>query len=230
VTGLGVDSSGNPTIVGYFQGTSNFGGANLTSAGASDIFVARYTAAGTHQWSARYGDADDQRAYGAAVDAAGNVALTGYFAGSISFGGPTFTNVGGADIFVAKLSATGAHIWSRAIGATGTYGAIGEGVAIDAAGTVVLTGEVSEPTDFGGGGVVPSVITYDAFVAKYSPTGAYLWAHRYVSDWDDHGDGIAVDWNGHVIAAGDFYQSEDFGGGLMSSPGGTDGFLLKLTP
>jgi chitodextrinase len=230
VTGLGIDSSGNPTIVGYFQGTSNFGGANLTSAGASDIFVARYTAAGAHQWSARYGDADDQRAYGAGVDGAGNVAITGYFAGSISFGGPTFTNVGGADIFVAKLSATGAHIWSRAVGATGTYGAIGESVAIDASGNVVLTGEVSEPTDFGGGGVVPSVVTYDAFVAKYSPTGAYLWAHRYVSDWDDHGDGIAVDGNGNVITVGDFYQSEDFGGGLMSSPGGTDGFILKLTP
>jgi hypothetical protein len=51
-----------------------------------------------------------------------------------------------------------------------------------------------------------------------------------VSDWDDHGDGIAVDGNGNVITVGDFYQSEDFGGGLMSSPGGTDGFLLKLTP
>jgi chitodextrinase len=230
VTGLGVDSSGNPTIVGYFQGTSNFGGANLTSAGSGDIFIARYTAAGAHQWSARYGDAADQRAYGAAVDAAGNVAITGYFTGSISFGGSTFTNVGGADIFVAKLSATGAHIWSRAIGASGTYGEVGEGVAIDGSGNVLLTGEVVDATDFGGGLLVPSTVTYDAFVAKYSPTGAYLWAHRYVADWDDHGGGIAVDGNGNVITVGDFYQSENFGGGVMSSPGGSDGFILKLTP
>src|SRR5262249_12548524 len=32
-TAVGVDSGGNPTLVGYFAGTANFGGANLTSAG-----------------------------------------------------------------------------------------------------------------------------------------------------------------------------------------------------
>jgi hypothetical protein len=89
---------------------------------------------------------------------------------------------------------------------------------------------VDEACDFGGGLVTPSVYSYDAFVAKYSPTGAYLWAHRYVSAWDDHGDAIAVDASGNAIAVGDFYQSEDFGGGLLSSPGGTDTFVLKLTP
>jgi hypothetical protein len=230
VTGVGVDASGNPTIVGYFQGTASFGGANLTSAGSGDVVVARYTSAGAHQWSARYGDAGDQRAYAAAVDGAGNVAITGYFAGSIGFGGPTFTNVGGADIFLVKLSATGGHLWSKAFGATGNYGEVGEGVAFDGAGNVLLTGEVIEPTNFGGGVVTPSVVTYDAFVAKYSPTGAYVWAHRYVSQWDDHGNGITVDGSGNPIAVGDFYESENFGGGLMSSPGGSDGFVLKLTP
>jgi hypothetical protein len=105
VTGMGVDAGGNVTVVGYFAGTANFGGANLTSAGNNDVFVVRYSAAGAHQWSNRYGDADDQRAYAAAVDGAGNVALTGYYYGSVSFGGAPLPNTGGgADIFLVKLA------------------------------------------------------------------------------------------------------------------------------
>ncbi len=230
VTGVGVDTNGNPTIVGYFQGTANFGGANLTSAGAADVFVAHYTSAGVHQWSAQYGDADDQRAYAVAVDGSGNIAVTGYFAGTINFGGGSMVNVGGADMFLVKLSASGAHLWSKQFGNTGTYGNVGESVAFDPSGNVLLTGEIEDPTDFGGGLVVPSVLTYDAFVAKFSASGVYQWANRYVQDWDDHGDGVASDPNGNVIVVGDFYQSEDFGGGLMLSPGGTDGFIVKLGP
>jgi hypothetical protein len=230
VTGLGVDSVGNPTAVGYFAGTSNFGGANLVSAGSNDLFVARYTAAGAHQWSKRYGDAADQRAYAAAVDAAGNVVLTGYFTGSLSFGGSTFASTGGADIFLAKLTAAGAHDWSAGFGTSLTFGEIGKGVAIDGAGNVVLTGDMIENVDLGGGALVAPTVTYDAFVAKFSPSGAHQWSKRFASEWDDHGNCIAVDGNGNVVLSGDFYESENFGGGTLLSPGGSDGFLVKLGP
>jgi fibronectin type 3 domain-containing protein len=229
VTGLGVDALGNPTVVGYFAGTANFGGANLTSAGGNDVFVARYTAAGVHQWSTRFGDANDQRAYAAAVDGAGNVVLTGYFNGAVSFGGTTFTNTGGADIFLVKLTAGGAHAWSKAFGTGLAYGEMGEAVAIDAAGNVVLTGEIVENVNFGGTTLVGTG-TYDVFAAKFSSAGVHQWSKRFTSDWDDHGNAVAVDGTGNVVMSGDFYQWENFGGGLLSSPGGSDGFLVKLTP
>jgi hypothetical protein len=34
-----VDSSGNVLATGFFEGTVNFGGGNLTSAGSGDIFL-----------------------------------------------------------------------------------------------------------------------------------------------------------------------------------------------
>ena len=38
-----------------FSGGSNFGGGSLTSAGGSDIFIAKYDGAnGAHQWSEAY--------------------------------------------------------------------------------------------------------------------------------------------------------------------------------
>ncbi len=33
-----------------------------------------------------------------------------------------------------------------------------------------------------------------------------------------------------ILATGSFSYSVDFGGGLMESPGGHDGFVVKLTP
>jgi hypothetical protein len=231
VTGMGVDANGNVTAVGYFAGTSNFGGADLTSAGSNDVFVVRLTAAGGHAWSNRYGDADDQRAYAAAVDPAGNVALTGYFYSTLSFGGATLPSTGGgADIFLAKLSASGGHVWSKSFGTPDAYGEVGEGVAIDGAGNVVLTGEIIRNVDFGGGALIPPTVTYDPFVAKFSAGGVHQWSKRFSAAWDDHGNAVAVDGANNIIVTGDLSESEDFGGGLLLSPGGSDGFLVKFTP
>ena len=56
-----------------------------------------------HLWSKRFGDGDDQHARSVAVDASGNVIVTGYFYGTIDFGGGALTSAGGGDIFVAKF-------------------------------------------------------------------------------------------------------------------------------
>ena len=41
-SGVAVDGSGNAVVAGDFQGTVNFGGGNIVSAGSYDIFVAKY--------------------------------------------------------------------------------------------------------------------------------------------------------------------------------------------
>lgn len=41
-TGVAVDPSGNAVFAGCFEGATAFGGSTLTSAGASDLFVAKY--------------------------------------------------------------------------------------------------------------------------------------------------------------------------------------------
>jgi hypothetical protein len=42
--------------MGYFGGTVNLGGSDLTSAGGVDVFVAKFDPSGVHQWSQRFGD------------------------------------------------------------------------------------------------------------------------------------------------------------------------------
>src|SRR4030042_2516727 len=89
VRSIAIDNDNNNDIIitGYFAGSVGFGGATLTSAGSIDIFMAKYTATGTHVWSKRFGSTDDDVGYGITVDRTGNVVITGFFTGSVDFWG-----------------------------------------------------------------------------------------------------------------------------------------------
>src|SRR5262249_8206046 len=104
------DAMGDVVVTGSFASTIDFGGGPLTSAGFTDIFLAKFDLAGNHVFSKRFGDPVDQRAEGVAVDTADNVLLTGYFIGTVDFGGGLLASTGGTDIFVAKFDSMGGHL------------------------------------------------------------------------------------------------------------------------
>ena len=109
VTGRAVDPSGNIVIVGYFEGTVNFGGSTLVSAGDRDIFVAKFDTTGNHLWSRSFGDPDYQSASDVTFDAAGNVVFSGRLVGTVDFGGePVFLNY--INPYLVKLNAAGGHV------------------------------------------------------------------------------------------------------------------------
>jgi beta-propeller repeat-containing protein len=229
VNKVALDASGGPVATGYFSGSVDFGGGNLSSAGAKDIFVARYSSVGAHVWSKRIGGNQDDIARGVAVDGAGNVVLTGNFASSsVDFGGGGLVNSGGADIFLARYSSTGGHVWSKRFGSSFSAAENGNDVTTDSAGNVLLTGSVVDAIDFGGG-PLPSDGWYDIFLAKFSATGAHVWSKRTGAG---AGNAIGTDSGNNVIAAGIFSGDTrvNFGGADLLSPGGNDIFLVKLGP
>src|SRR6185436_14409378 len=106
------DPSGDVLVLGRFAGNVEIGGKTLKSAGSLDVFVARLDRAGEPLWSKRYGDAGEQFAKSVAQNASGETLIAGYFDGTIDIDpDKPMTSKGGQDIFVAKLSATGAHVW-----------------------------------------------------------------------------------------------------------------------
>lgn len=80
-----INNLGNIVVSGHFSGNVDFGGERLTSNGRSDIFVALYDKTGAHLWSNSYGNGSDQICRGIAMDEEGNLALTGFYEGNISF-------------------------------------------------------------------------------------------------------------------------------------------------
>ena len=98
------DAAGNAYVSGYFSGTIQWSLSTATAAGSNDVFVAKLPATGNAQWVVRAGSAADDQASALAVDAAGNCYVTGFSAGSATFGALTaLPNAGTNDAFVAKL-------------------------------------------------------------------------------------------------------------------------------
>jgi hypothetical protein len=229
--GVAVDGAGNVIVTGAFQGTEYFDGATgITSAGLSeDVYVAKLSAAtGSYQWVRSFGSTGSDRGYGVAVDSGGNIVLTGYFAGSVSFGGTSPLNSAGPlSAFLGKYSPTGAYIWAQASTSTGVN--TGYAVAVDGADNVIATGSFQTTANFGSL-TLTSRGRSDIFVAKYAPVGAVQWAHGYGSTSDDLGYRVATDAGGNVVATGYFAGSVTFGGSLLTSAGSVDIYLAKFAP
>jgi hypothetical protein len=164
---IAVDSAGNALVTGAFAGSADFGCGALTSAGGKDIFLAKLDPVGACTWAKHFGDASDQQATSVAVDAAGNVVLTGGIAGQVDFGGGPLAGFGAQDIFVAKFQSDGALLWAKRFGDDQDH-QIGNGVAADSALNVVVTGEFLGTVDFGSGPLT-SAGGWDLFFAKFAP-------------------------------------------------------------
>jgi hypothetical protein len=221
---VAVDGSGNVFVTGYFSGTVDFGGGNLVSAGGWDIFLAKYDASGNHLWSQHFGSTDDDEGYSVAVDGSENVFATGYFSGTVDFGGGDLVSAGGTDIFLAKYDASGAHLWSQRLG--GTSYEYNVAVAVDTLDNVFLTGEFWGTADFGGGNLVSAGGT-DIILAGYDASGAHLWSQRFGGSDDDTGWSVAADNSGNLFVTGKFEGTANFGGGNLVSAGIRDIFLAE---
>ncbi|HWH70371.1 MAG TPA: SBBP repeat-containing protein, partial [Candidatus Sulfotelmatobacter sp.] len=196
------DAAGHVYQVGYFSGTATFGTSNLVCTG-THFFVARYDAAGELVWVRQGGGAGEARANGVALDAVGNVLVTGSFTGVADFGGVTLTSAGLEDVFTAKYDPAGNLLWARRFGDFGSDQA--NGVAADGSGNVWVTGSFNYTVTFG----TTSLTSYggkDVFVAMYDGSGNAVWAKRAGGTEADEAQAVGVDSAGNCYIAGYFYD------------------------
>jgi hypothetical protein len=222
--GLAVDATNTIIIGGRISGTTDFGGGALTSAGGMDAFIAKFNSAGTHQWSARFGDTADQQIDNVAVPSSGSdVYATGRFAGAINFGGGALNSAGQTDAFLAKFNSAGTHQWSQRYGGTSfDYGA-----DVDATtSAVVLAVNFNGSINFGGS-TLTSAGSQDIAVARFTTAGAHAWSQRYGDQ--DVQTVTAIDLGSEMQLVGSFEGTLDFGGHTMAANGfSSDMFLTKL--
>jgi len=221
---VAVDGAGNAFVTGSFEGTVDFGGGALVSAGGVDIFLAKYNSSGNHVWSKRFGAAATDHGYSVALDVAGNVFVTGDFAGTtVDFGGGPLASSGlSYEGYIAKYDAAGNHLWSKPFGP----GSEGRSVVVDVAGNAFATGSFSGTVDFGGGPLV-AVGNLDTFLVKYDAAGNHLWSKSFGGPQLEGGNSVAVDGVGNVLIAGTMMGTVDLGGGPLVTAGGRDVFLAK---
>jgi hypothetical protein len=172
---LVLDASGHLYVAGQSAGD----GTN------TDFVTIKYDAAGARQWVRRYdGPAtvparDYDRAAALAVDASGNVLVTGNSAD---------------DFATVKYDAAGAEVWVRRYDGPSAGADWATAIAVDASGNAYVSGS-SHGT---------ATTQYDFATLSYDATGAVRWTERYdgSANFYDTPYAIAVDASGDVYVTG----------------------------
>lgn len=221
------DRDNNVIIAGAFEGAVDLGGGALQSAGAHDLFVAKYTGDGKLLWAQRFGGSGDDAAYGVTVALSGEITVAGTMQGSFSAGATSLTSAGGYDVLLLRLQPSGAPLWAQRFGSAQDDAA--SSVASALSGDVAVTGYFSGPASFGGNQLNP-LGGADIFLARYDAAGKHQWAQRHGGPLDDFGNRVTVDPSGNVLLAGQFHGEATFGGPRLTSAGQGDGFFSRYSP
>jgi len=206
--GTAVDGGGNAYVAGSTFGSLD---GNL-SAGNADLFLVKYDASGTKQWTRQLGTAGDDIANGVAVAAGGDIYVAGGTQGSLDGN----LSAGSTDLFLTKYDATGLKQWTRQFGSAASDEAFG--VAVDGSGNAYVAGST-----FGSLDGNSSAGGFDLFLTKYDAAGVKQWTRQFGTTASDEALGVAVDGSGSAFVAGSTFGSLDGN----PSAGNADLFVIK---
>lgn len=148
---LAADPRGTGVVaVGSFTGTAGFGGTNLSSAGSTDAFFARFGNSGSVEWAKRMGSFGEDNGQSVKLDRNGNVLIgANYTLLSQMPNGQWLLSLGWLDGLVMKLSANGSQVqyYTQVVGLRGDDQILG--VDTSENGGVHMAGVYNGGTRFG---------------------------------------------------------------------------------
>jgi Secretion system C-terminal sorting domain len=210
VTSVAVDTEGNVYTAGSCIGNqADFNGTPITTDLPYTIYLAKYNAAGASQWVKIVEDitCPEPHVVAKTPDA---VYFSSHFYGSFPFDDiiPEEGGVANEQFFLTKLNAQGQYQWFRQTPTNSRF-ALGNRnfLSLDGNGNVYVGGDTSGTTDWGNG-VTTSIMSYSmrGAVLKYDPQGTVQMAKTVGGNDDEISitsfDGITIDTNGDIIAAG----------------------------
>ncbi|MFI5144600.1 MAG: SBBP repeat-containing protein, partial [Ignavibacteria bacterium] len=146
-------------------------------------------------WTRRYNGSrnGEDIAYSIAIDASGNVYVTGSSEGTIGTHGIF------EDYVTIKYNSSGVQQWVNSYNGPGGDFDAAYSIAVDGSGNVYVTGE-------SGGGSGGSGMPYqDYATVKYNSAGVFQWVQRYngtVSGADDKANQLKLDVSGNIYVTG----------------------------
>ncbi|HSH94335.1 MAG TPA: hypothetical protein VK968_09340 [Roseimicrobium sp.] len=220
--GIAVDAGGNALVTGALVGDGAFGSQSITAPGGSHLFCAKYDTSGKLLWAKTAEGKAGNSGHGIAVDARGNAYAGGYTGGVGTLGGLALTNAGGRDILIAKFTPEGKVDW--VCEGNGSTNAMIHEITCDRAGNVWASGMFKGALKLDGPAVTGQGDN-DALLTSLSPDGKRLWTRTGGGPKVDYGLGVATDGKGNSFLTGEFTETADIAGALLTSAGSTDIFV-----
>ncbi|MCB0792362.1 MAG: SBBP repeat-containing protein, partial [Flavobacteriales bacterium] len=181
------------------------------------------------QWSDAITGLDDQVITDVASDPLdGSVYVVGYTQGAIQITSLLSSILSSQQLFVFKYDRKGTRLWGFTAGGLGDSQA--NGVTLDPAGNVYVTGWTSGTVDVGGyGHIIPNTITAvgqkDILLLSYSTNGVLRWARKEGGSSNDAGYRIVADAHG-VTMLGQVHGNTTVGNGSINSTAQTNSDIL----
>jgi outer membrane protein assembly factor BamB len=222
---IAVAPTGRIVIAGRFAGSIDFGGGRIESQSEqTDIFLAAFSSDGENLWAKRFGGPYEQQTRSLAIDANGNIVLTGVFKGAIDFDGQALSEAQPKDYcgFLSKLDERGSTLWCKRFGEPSAEQ--GSVVVFDRSnGDVVVAGFIRNKLPPEVSGKMGAVCLF----ARYDAAGVLRWSKAFGTHVFP--DSLAVAPDGRILLTGHFENAVDFGLGPLESAGGYDLFAAMFT-
>jgi hypothetical protein len=238
-----VDSQGNVYVVGAVQGTTDYDpGPGVEERKLDpgflglDAYLSKFDQDGSFLWVRSIHGWELQNVRGVALDASGDVYVTGYFYYELTFeGDPSGKIYEGQDYsgYIAKYDSEGIFQWAKTWGPepdTADFGIYVMGLDTDPAGNLYVVGLFDGIVDFDPGPGVeihePNSEYYqDGFAVKFDSAGNFAWAGTWALD--DEFRGI---WDVAADSVSGFYVTGDFDEPLDFDPGDGVSIVSPLSP
>jgi len=225
------DAVNDVVVTGYFTGNCSFGSVVLSTAGSNDMFLAKYDGTtGMLLWAKRYGGSTADEGKAIAIDASGQIYVTGTFqSATINFGSTMLNNFFSAGVnnaFIAKFYSPGDALWAHAINGRSS----GQGIALYN-NHVYTCGNFNDDSLNYGNNVLMENGSSDFYLTHCDTSGNSRWALYQNSGGgsSDFAVRLAADGWGNVALAGYFNSSPFvFGPSTLSATGNFDMYVARL--
>ncbi len=242
-----IDTAGYLFVAGSFESIVDMdpgnGIINLISAGETDVFILKFTPAGSLVWAKQMGGAGADSLTAMKIDSQGNLLLTGTFTGTADFdpSSAVYNLVSSGfssqalNAFIVKMDSNGNLIMATAIQCT--YNIISNSIASDSSGNILVSGRFIGTADFELASnlvynVTASGFSYDIYMIKVDHYGNTIW-FKIISNSGGaiNINAITMNSNNDLIIVGSFAGIVDFnpGAGINNLVAyGNDLFVLAL--
>lgn len=223
-----LDNAGRVYFGGSMTVSVTWGRSSLLSAGQADGVVGSLDSVGTPQWAVRFGGAEEDSVNALEYDGTGSILAAGYFRGTAEYPGGTTIAARGSDVIVLPVTPEGVAGMPRIWGSLNDDGAYG--IARGPDGRWLITGQIKSNIDFGLGPIATYRLSADAFMAGFDSAWRPMSVPTVQGADNDVGTAVAAAPDNAAAWGGRYTFGGNLGLGFVPGAGGTDGFLVYVSP